>query len=198
MERPRLRTMVPSDLATVPPVHATGRLGRTLADPDAAWARAAQDRWGFCGLLVAEDEHVVAVALLSPAPTLPEAHPLARCARSHDTAYLLALACDPARNGAHLARLCAQGLARHLAGQVVAVEALGGPREDDCLAPPLDWLLAAGFRPASDHPAPASRRVRLDVNSPLRWPSLDRAWELLAGLVPHPSPAPEPTGRKAG
>ena len=54
---------------------------------------------------------------------------------------------------------------------------------------PTGWLEAVGF--AVVRPHPITPRLRMDLQSSLRWPDLGAAWHRLAGLVGSPA-APEP------
>ncbi len=196
----RVRAMVPGDLVGLKPVcPAHGGLDETLGDPASTWARAAQDRWGLCGVLVCEGDLPVAGALVCPALNLPAGHPLERWARRSDVAYLLALTCADPEQGGGGTRLLVQGLSRHLQGQVAAVEAVGQELGSSCLVPPVSWLMGAGFHPVEDEQREAGQQLlRLDVDAGVQWLArLDRAWGVLSGLVTRPVRPAEPTGRDA-
>ncbi|HEV2929799.1 MAG TPA: GNAT family N-acetyltransferase, partial [Propionibacteriaceae bacterium] len=54
---------------------------------------------------------------------------------------------------------------------------------------PTGWLEAVGF--AIVRPHPITPRLRMDLQSSLRWADLGAAWHRLAGLVGAPA-TPEP------
>lgn len=196
----RVRAVLPHDLREGPGTcRGHGRLDDLLRDPGAAWARAAQDAWGLCGIALA-DEHdqPVAQLLVCPVLQLPAEHPLERWSKTPDSACVLALELpEPhAKHPEHLVRTMVQHLARRLSGQAGSVVALGLDEGGTCLQPHREWLEAAGFHDVEENRQGGCRRLELPLDGMVRWqPDLNRAWQLLAGLVPRPLPPAEPTGR---
>ena len=89
-----------------------------------------------------------------------------------------------------------KGIGRQLvqtaAGLVVrrdirALEAVGTYTDGPSCMLPTGWLEAVGF--AVVRPHPVTPRLRMDLQSSLRWADLGAAWHRLAGLVSAP-PAP--------
>ena len=56
------------------------------------WVRAAEQRWGLCGVAALESDEVVGYLLLAPSFTVPSGHPLSRGPRTPDGAVLLLVA----------------------------------------------------------------------------------------------------------
>ncbi|GAA1397570.1 hypothetical protein [Luteococcus peritonei] len=199
----RVRPMVPQDLTVGPGTcRGHGGLDPLLHDPQALWARSAQDQWGLCGIAVL-DEHdeVLAQLMVCPVLQLPAGHPLEHWSKTPDSACLLALVTTRAEGERpeHLVKLMVQHLARRLVGQAGSVVALGLTQGGSCLQPPAAWLEEAGFQRVEEHRVDGCRRLELRLDATARWqPDLNRAWQLLAGLVPRPLPPAEPTGREAG
>lgn len=197
----RVQDLAPADLAGLTGPVRRDELGRLLADPHAAWARSAQEQWGMCGVaLLDEDDQTLAHLLVCPGLQLPSGHPLAQWSRTPDGACLLALAvADELPRPEATVRHLVQRVSRRLVGQASGISAVGcdGAKDaPDCLEPPTGWLAQAGFAPVEGRQLGGGRRMELPLDSSLRWqPDLNRAWQLLAGLVPRPLPPTEPTGR---
>lgn len=198
MRGSRVRAVLPSDLPALGSLClGDGPVHDVLRDPTAAWARAAQDRWGLCGVAVVEEDSPGAVLLVCPAPNVPDGHPLGCWSRPPSGAYLVALGCDEAGRGEQRSRWMVQALARHLQGRAATLEAVGGAPHADCLTPPTAWLESCGFTRVDEAPRHGLVRVQLDLDRTVWRPRLDRAWDALCGLVPRPLTGPEPSNRDA-
>lgn len=196
----RARVVVPGDLRGLEDLSGCAGSQPWMTDPQAAWARAAMASWGMCGVALAADgQSPQAVALVCPGLNIPAGHPLEQWSKLPDAAYLLAVDVGadggPEQEAGRLRHLV-QGLAHHLQGQVQTLEAVGRTEPQPC-APGRKSLEAAGFFPVQEFRVGDCQRMRLDLSTTLRWrrPQLNRAWDLLAGLVPRPVPPVEPTGR---
>lgn len=201
MRGPRVRPMVPGDLVAHSPVCAAHPgLDELLHDRDAPWARAAQDQWGLCGVMLLDDAEPVAELLVCAGLHLPVGHPLEQWSKLPQAAYLLALGVDDrAGDPAAAVRLLVQGVAKRLHGQVSTVEAVGRTSRASCLEPPLEWLAGAGFRELSEGGRDGCHRMRLELDQTIPWRGqLGRAREVLTSLVPRPVSPAEPTGREGG
>ena len=71
-----------------------------------------------------------------------------------------------------------------------AMEAVGTYTDGPSCMLPTAWLEAVGF--AIVRPHPITPRLRMDLQSSLRWPDLGAAWNRLTGLVTQPGGSPEP------
>ena len=194
----RARVVVPADLRGLDQLSGCAGSQAWMTDPQAAWARAAMTSWGLCGVVLAADgQEPQAVALVCPGLNIPSGHPLEQWSKLPDAAYLLAVGvgagATPGDEAGRLRHLV-QGLAHHLQGQVQTLEAVGRTDPQPC-APGRQALEAAGFVPVQEFRVGECQRMRLDLSTTLRWrrPELNRAWGLLAGLVPRPVPPVEPT-----
>ncbi|WP_420176338.1 hypothetical protein [Luteococcus sp. OSA5] len=200
---PRVHLVVPGDLPRLlPTCQGHGNLDGLLQDPSASWARAAMDQWGLCGAALLDDQaQPCAQMMICPGLQLPTGHPLVNWSKTPEAAYLLALVTTPASDPRPTAedprvKVLVQALARQLSGQVATVEAAARRESGTCLEPPSAWLAAAGFTVVPEARADGRVRMRLDLESTVRWrPGLGRARALLEGLVPRPLPPVEPTGR---
>lgn len=196
----RHRTLTPADLTLLAPADDCASLFIGVGhEDDLAWARAAQDRWGLCGVLAGTVEAPRGWVLVVPSPSVPARHPMASRSRTPDAAVLVAAHVtddDPA-----CFRQLVQTLAARLVGQASCLEAVAGRRgaRGRCEEPQLDWLLAAGFTDVTDDDhrrLGQAPRMRLD----LRRTVLSHAARVLrsvAGRAWVPV-APEPSRRGVG
>jgi hypothetical protein len=70
-----------------------------------------------------------------------------------------------------------------------ALEAVGTYHDGPSCMLPVGWLEAVGFEVVSPHPI--TPRLRMDLQSAVRWPGLGAAWHRLTDLVRQPQ-SPEP------
>lgn len=187
----RVRTLHPDALARLSSCGAPGSVPRA---GDQAWACAAAEQWGMCGLALVHNDHVVAHALVCPTLNLPPDHPLARWSRSPESAALIELhRTDWAPDDAE--KVLVQSLAARLEGRVGGLEAAGALGRPNCHQPTCTWLEEVGFLPVPGAASPTGRRMRLDLASTVIWrPGLRGAWRAVHTLVERPLGA-EPTGR---
>lgn len=190
MKRRRYRPLVPGALGRL----ADCPLGSDVPrGTDAAWARAATDQWGLCGVVAVEDEVVVGHLLVCPTLHLPAGHPLAQWSRTPETAAVLELhVVEGAMRGTR--RQLVQTIAGRLTGRVGGIEAAGAVTPPGCEWLEVAWAEGVGFT-ASEWLVERAR-LRLDMSSTLTWrPGLRSAWGLVQGWVEHPL-SPEPSSRK--
>lgn len=188
----RLRTLHPEGLAELDECGAPGRVPRS---EDVAWARAAADQWGLCGVVFVHGDEVVAHALVSPTLHLPSDHPLAAWSRTPESAALLELhTTDRAPDDA--AKVLVQSLAARLHGRVGGLEAAGTLGEPSCHQLSCEWLQGVGFQPVPGAGNRFGRRMRLDLSSTIVWrPGLRGTWRAVKAMLERPL-GPEPTGRR--
>lgn len=162
------------------------------ADPDSAWVQAALRRFGFFGLGVVHDGHLMGYAMVSPSSHVPKLHPLAKSARPGSAVLLRAqvLVDDPKQATArHLVSALA---GRLVAAQVPRLEARVGTGEGTCVTPSRAWLEATGFT-TSETP----RVMVLRLNRTLPWRQLARLLGRRAlRLAPTPPFAPPEPSRR--
>lgn len=187
----RLQSLYPEGLGELRTCGAPGRVPRGT---QAAWASAAAEQWGLCGVAFVHQDEVLAHALVCPTLHLPPDHPLAQWPRSPESAALLEMhRLD--RAPSDVEKLLVQSLAARLHGQVSGIEAAGQSGAGDCHQPAVELLEQLGFTPVPGGRARAGRRMRLDMSSTVVWrPGLRGAWRAVKTLVERPL-GPEPTGR---
>lgn len=205
----RLRPLTAADLALLPdPCSRCSFWGDGLSDltvrgrrsdrPEARWelAEAVTRQWGYCGVLAVDGDELLGYATLAPAQSVSPNGLLDHLSAQPDAAVLLSTyVAEPYRR---------QGLGRQLiqsaAGLMVrrdvrSIEAVGSYRDDACGCP-VGFLQRVGFSVVRPHPV--TPRLRMDMQSTVRWlPDLGAAWSRLTGLMPHPSPGPEPAHRQS-
>lgn len=200
----RLRPMTAADLTTLPEPCAQCAFWETslsdLAAPadhadraarKAEWAEAVTARWGYCGVLAVQDEETVGYLTMAPARYVRRLGAFSTTPVSPDVAVLMAVQVVEPWRGRGLGRQLVQSAAGMLARRDIrAIEAVGTYHEGPSCMMPASWLEAVGFSVVRPHPV--SPRLRMDLQSTVRWrPDLGAAWHRLAGLV---APAtPEPT-----
>ncbi|MGJ3508446.1 hypothetical protein [Enemella sp. A6] len=176
-------------------VHSTDLHRLPRPDGEAPWAAAADNHWGFCGVVVTVDRSLRGYGLISPAVNVPRDHPQAGGPITEGAAVLMELhtADIPVAPRNPIARHLLRGLAAHLVRQrVECLEAFGTRGPVSPTLPPVDWLEHEGFRIVRD--SPTRPRLCLELGHTLRLPDLVGWWQRL--WVPLTGPTnPEPAGR---
>jgi GNAT superfamily N-acetyltransferase len=156
------------------------------------WAEAVTRHWGYCGVLALNEDAPIGHLCMAPARFVPRLGAFATTPVSPDAAVILSVRVAEEFRGKGIGRQLVQSAA----GLVVrrdmrALEAVGTYSDGTSCMLPVGWLEAVGF--AVVRPHPITPRLRMDLQSTLRWPNLGAAWHRLAGLVGSRSPAtPEP------
>ncbi|HET9129015.1 MAG TPA: GNAT family N-acetyltransferase [Propionibacteriaceae bacterium] len=197
MRARRLRPLSVAGLRTLPAWDCHTSLLGPDADPSPAWARAAVERFGSCGVSAVDNEEVVGWVLYCPALMVPTQHQLGRGPRLADSAMLLGVAVRESHRGQGIGRQLMQTAAARVVGGASCIDALGAVAPLTCEVAPMHWLTRVGFAPVDGADAGVGPvRMRLDLGSTLRWrPDLRSAFDLLTGWVPRPGVAHEPAGR---
>ena len=197
MRTRRLRPLSASGLGALPLWNCRTSLVGPAADPTPAWAVAAVERFGSCGVGAHDGDELVGWVLFCPALNVPSDHLLARGARVAESAMLLGVAVRDSHRGQGIGRQLVQAAAGRMVGGATCVDALGAAVPLSCEVAPLHWLTAVGFAPVDvTHAGPVPVRMRLDLGATIRWrPDLRSAVDLLTGWVPRPGVAHEPAGR---
>lgn len=158
-----------------------------------AWVSDTLLEWGCCGQLIYVDRRVVGHVLYAPPAYVPRASAFATAPASADAVLLMATYVRPDERGGGLGRMLVQGLARDVSRRGIrAVEAFGrvraaGDEHTACL-PPVDFLLAVGFKTVRPHPT--TPRLRLDIRSIVSWrEDVEAAVERLLGSIGTSVPA---------
>ncbi len=197
MRTHRLRPLSASGLGSLPLWNCRTALVGPGADPSAAWAAAAVERFGSCGVGAYDTDELIGWVVYCPALNVPSDHLLARGTRLAESAMLLAVSVRDTHRGHGIGRQLVQAAASRTVGGATCIDALGAAVPLSCEVAPVYWLTAVGFAPVDDAPlGPGPVRMRLDLGSTLRWrPDLRSAVDLLTGWVPRPGVAHEPAGR---
>lgn len=198
MSKLRLAHLTISNLSAVPRTCPTCLLGPGIVPglekdgEPAAWARSAQNDWGFCGVAAYANGAVVGHLLLSSPLHVPRAGPQSG-GLNPDAAVVMNLRVLQPYAGCGLGRQLVQSAAaRMIRTQFEALEVRGSIRPRCCALPPTGFLESVGFLPVDDHPL--TPRFRLEFSRTVRWvPDLRPAWGRLVGWV-RPLP-PAPAGR---
>ncbi len=181
----RVRRVLAADLDSLPWCESCS--SRSVLSGDPAWALAAENEWGFCGVSIVSDGQTIAAALVSPALYVPRGHRLASAANA-DAAALLWLRVADERRGGNLGKQLVQGLAARLADQrnIQAIDATCST-EGVCTAPAPAWLDKVGFHALSD-----GVRYRLDLAAAESWLSRQAdVWRQVSqALKPQRPPRP--------
>lgn len=190
---PRVRPLTAVELPDLP--LCGGSCPALSADSD--WARATQDRYGWCGVRVCRDDVTVGYLLLAAPGLAPLRGPFFTTPLSDDAAGLVRVWVAPAQRGHGVGRHLVQRSAAlaHRAG-LPAIEAIAGVETSSCAVPPLPWLRRAGFTVTRNHPL--HPRVRLDLERTVAIPPLAALVDRIRTLVHGPQAPPQPTGRAAG
>lgn len=199
----RLRPLVAAHLADLPHTCRTCPMGNEVEFAhDPAWARGAEDRWGLCGVAAEHDENVIGYLVVTPALTLPKAHPLTHWSRTPDSAVLVSLRVVDDWAGLGVGKQLVQSVAARLAGNASCLEAVGTSGHATCVTPSIDWLDSVGFAPeGTTGVGPGGdelQRMQLNFSTTLRWrPDIRGAWQAVSGWVTRPVVAPpEPSGSR--
>jgi GNAT superfamily N-acetyltransferase len=199
----RLRPMTAADLSDLP-----GPCGRCtfwesslidLAAPTehqdrrrvkAEWAEAVTRHWGYCGVVAQHDNQLIGHLCMAPARYVPRLGAFATTPVSADAAVILSARVAEEWRGKGIGRQMMQTAAGLVVRRDIrALEAVGTYTDGPSCMLPTGWLEAVGF--AVVRPHPSTPRLRMDLQSSLRWPDLGAAWNRVVGLVSAPA-APEP------
>lgn len=174
-----------ADLAT----SADQRRMGTKAD----WAEAVTDHWGYCGVAAYNDHELIGHLTMAPAMYVPRLAAFATTPVSPDAAVLMSVQVAEEHRGHGVGRHLVQTAAALLARRDIrALEAVGTYHDGPSCMLPAAWLQGVGF--AVVRPHPTTPRLRMDLQTTLRWkPDLGAAWSRLTGLVTQPA-MPEPAG----
>lgn len=158
----------------------------------AEWAEAVTERWGYCGVQACDNGTVLGFLTMAPAVLVPRLGAFATTPVSSDAAVLMSVRVLEEYRGAGIGRQLVQAAAALLTRRDIrAFEAVGTYHDGPSCMLPTGWLESVGF--AVVRPHPITPRLRMDLQSTLRWSDLGAAWEKLTNLVTSPSP-PEPRG----
>lgn len=159
----------------------------------AEWAEAVTERWGYCGVQARDNGTVVGFLTMAPAVLVPRLGAFATTPVSSDAAVLMTVRVLEDYRGFGIGRQLVQAAAGLLARRDIrALEAVGTYHDAPSCMLPTSWLESVGFQIVRPHPT--TPRLRMDLQSTLRWKSdLGAAWSKLTSLVAQPAP-PEPNG----
>lgn len=153
------------------------------------WAERVTEQWGFCGVMAVRDGQTMGYLTLAPAGFVPRLGAYSSNSVSPDAAALVTMRVFDGYGGRGIGRQLVQSAAALMVRRKMpALEAIGSYRATGCVLP-VSWLEFVGFAIVREHPV--TPRLRMDLNSTLRWPMLSAVWDRLAGLVRQPAP-PEP------
>lgn len=199
MSSRRIRPLRAVDLDSLPEPCLTcsfweSKPGRTTAggpELKTTWAETVTDHWGLCGFRAVADGHTIGYLTMAPAPFVPRLGPFATGPVSPDAAVVMAVRVVDGFTGRGIGRQLVQSAASFLARRdIVALEAVGTYRDAPCLLP-VGWLESVGFAVVRDHPL--TPRLRMNLQTTVRWSLVGEAWHRLGALVRQPAP-PEPAG----
>ena len=154
------------------------------------WAEAVTAHWGYCGVLALNEDTPIGHLCMAPARYVPRLGAFATTPVSPDAAVILSARVAEEFRGKGIGRQLIQSAAGLVVRRDIrALEAVGTYHHVPSCMLPVGWLEAVGF--AVVRPHPITPRLRMDLQSTLRWPDLGAAWHRLAGLVKSPA-TPEP------
>jgi GNAT superfamily N-acetyltransferase len=134
---------------------------------------------------------------MAPARLVPRLRALAGTPFNPDAAVLLTTRVEEPYRGRGLGRQLVQSAAGLMVRRDIrAIEAIGSYRDGPSCIPPVGFLQRVGFAVVRQHPV--TPRLRMDLQATARWlPDLGAAWTRLTGLMPQPTPGPEPAHRQS-
>ena len=157
----------------------------------ADWAEAVTRHWGYCGVIAQHDDQVIGHLGMAPARYVPRLGAFATTPVSADAAVILSARVAGEWRDKGIGRQMVQTAAGLVVRRDIrALEAVGTYQDGPSCMLPTGWLEAVGFGIVRPHPI--TPRLRMDLQSSLRWADLGAAWHRLAGLVSSPPAAPEP------
>lgn len=155
------------------------------------WAEAVTRDWGYCGVLALQEDTPIGHLCMAPARYVPRLGAFATTPVSPDAAVILSARVAEEFRGKGIGRQLVQSAAGLVVRRDIrALEAVGTYTDGSSCMLPVAWLEAVGF--AVVRPHPITPRLRMDLQSTLRWPDFGAAWHRLAGLVTSPPATPEP------
>ncbi|MGH8860464.1 MAG: GNAT family N-acetyltransferase [Jatrophihabitantaceae bacterium] len=147
--------------------------------------------WGCCGQLVYVDGVAAGHLLYAPPAYVPRSMGFATSPVAPDAVLLMSAHVEPYQAGVGLGRILVQGVARDVSRRGIrAVEAFGRTAAGADVAqfaclPPVDFLLAVGFKTVRPHRL--TPRLRLDIRSIVSWKEdVEYAIERLLGSISVP------------
>jgi GNAT superfamily N-acetyltransferase len=154
------------------------------------WAEAVTNQWGYCGVLALQEDTPIGHLCMAPARLVPQVGAFATTPVSPDAAVILSARVAEEFRGKGIGRQLVQSAAGLVVRRDIrALEAVGTYQDGQSCMLPAAWLEAVGFSVVRPHPI--TPRLRMDLQTSLRWPALGAAWHRLAGLVSSPA-SPEP------
>jgi GNAT superfamily N-acetyltransferase len=155
------------------------------------WAEAVTSHWGYCGVLALQEDNPIGHLCMAPAAYVPRLGAFATTPVSPDAAVILSARVAEEFRGKGIGRQLVQSAAGLVVRRDIrALEAVGTYHNGPSCMLPVGWLEAVGF--AVVRPHPITPRLRMDLQTTLRWPDLGAAWHRLAGLVKSSPATPEP------
>lgn len=159
----------------------------------AEWAEAVTERWGYCGVLAADNGTTIGHLTMAPAALVPRLGAFATTPVSQDAAVVMSVRVAEDFRGVGVGRQLVQAAAGLLVRRDIrALEAVGTYHDSPSCMLSTTWLESVGF--AIVRPHPITPRLRMNLQSTLKWKEdLGAAWSKLTSLVAQPAP-PAPNG----